>query len=64
MMNDPIRVTREDAEPLLTAQEIIALDKARNDRRIQWVFMGLIGFVVVGFLTPVFVWLTRLALGG
>lgn len=61
-MNDPIPISKE--EPLLTTEEIIALDKARNQRGMQWVMLGLIVFVFVGLLTPLFVWLTRLALGG
>lgn len=62
MMNEPIPIQR--TEPLVSVEETIALDKAANDRRIQWAFLGILAFVVVGFLTPLFVWLTRLALGG
>lgn len=61
-MNDPIPISRD--EPMLTTEEVLSIEKARNDRRIQWAFLGILGFVVVGFLTPLFVWLTRLALGG
>lgn len=63
-MNDPIPISREEAEPALSTQDILDIDKARHDRRIQWTFLGFLGFVAVGFLTPLFVWLTRLALGG
>jgi hypothetical protein len=61
-MNEPIPISK--SEDLITTDEIIELDRARHQRNIQWVFLGLIAFVVVGFLTPLFVWLTRLALGG
>lgn len=63
-MNDPIPISREEPEPMLTTQEILDLDKARHDRRLQWAFLVFAGFVMVGFLTPLFVWLTRLAMGG
>jgi hypothetical protein len=62
MMEEPIPIKR--TEPLITAEETIALDKARTDRHIQWVFLGLVVVVVVGLLIPLSVWLTRLALGG
>ncbi len=61
-MNEPIPIQR--TEPLITAEETIALDTARHNRHIQWVFVGFLAFVAVGLLTPLFVWLTRLALGG
>jgi len=62
MMEEPIPIKR--TEPLITADESIALDKARNDRHIQWAVMTLFGLVVLGLLIPLSVWLTRLALGG
>jgi hypothetical protein len=62
IMEEPIPIKRP--EPLITPEEAISLDKARNDRRLQWATLGILAFIVVGFLTPLFVWLTRLALGG
>lgn len=55
-MNDPIPITKGDST--------LEADRARYQRRAGWAMFGLLAFVVVGFLTPLFVWLTRLALGG
>lgn len=64
-MNDPIPISKEKPEkPTLTTEDYLALSKAKHLQRQQWAFLGLVGFIVVGFLTPLFVWLTRLALGG
>ena len=54
----------DDDETLLTTEEIIALDKARNDRRIQWAFLTIVGVGALALIIPMGVWLTRLALGG
>lgn len=61
-MEEPIPIKK--TEPLITEEEAMTLDKARHERQVQWVFLGLVSIVVIGFLIPLSVWLTRLALGG
>lgn len=61
MMNEPIPIKKE--EPLLSIEETMALDKARNDRRIQWVFLALMSAVILSFVIPLGVFLTRIASG-
>jgi hypothetical protein len=61
-MNEPVPIHRD--VPLLTLEEQITLDRARNARRMGWVFAGLIVLIVAAFLIPLSVFLTRLALGG
>jgi len=56
-------VVRTEPEPLLSMEERIALDKARNDRRIQWAFMTVLGLAALALIIPMGVWLTRMALG-
>lgn len=61
-MNDsPIPIKRD--EPLLSNAERKELDKARNQRTIQWVFLGLISVIVLSLFVPLGVFLTRLAMG-
>jgi hypothetical protein len=62
-MNDPIPINKSGDEQVST-EELLQLDAARHSQRIQWVFLGLLAFIAVGLLTPLFVWLVRLALGG
>jgi hypothetical protein len=64
-MNDPIPISKEgsDENPLLTAEEIIALDTARHNRRVQWAFLTVLGIAALALIIPMGVWLTRLALG-
>ena len=63
-MSEPILpVSRSSDEPLLSTEEIIALEKARNDRRIQWAFMTVVAIAALSLIIPMGVWLTRLALG-
>ena len=55
----------DDLKTLLSVRgRTIALDKARNDRRIQWAFMTVVGVGALALIIPMGVWLTRLALGG
>lgn len=61
-MNEPIPISRD--EPLLSTSDQIALDRARDARRIGWVIIGLVGLVVLAFVVPLSVLLIRLALGG
>jgi len=61
-MNDPIPINKSSGEPL-TTEEYLELDAARHAHRMQWVFLGWITFIGVGLLTPLLVWLTKLALG-
>lgn len=61
-MNEPIPIKRD--EPLLTVEETIALDKARNERRVQWVFLTVLSLAALSLIIPMGVWLTRIALGG
>ena len=65
-MNDPIPISKEgsDENPLLTAEEIIALDKARVSRRISVGLFALFAIAALALIIPMGVWLTRLALGG
>lgn len=64
MMTDhPISIIRE-TPPLLSEEERRLLDKQKHEHRIQWVFLGFVGVVVLTFLVPLAVWLTRLAAGG
>lgn len=64
-VNDPIQIHRTgpEPEPLLTTQEIIELDKARFQRYTQAGFLIFLGIVSLALLTPLVVWLTRLAGG-
>jgi len=62
-MNEPVPIRREE-EPLLSVEETIALDSARNQRRIQWVFLTVLSLAALSLIIPMGVWLTRLALGG
>jgi len=66
-MTDPFKdalpVQRAESESLLSTEEIIALEKARNDRRIQWAFMTVVAIAALSLIIPMGVWLTRLALG-
>jgi hypothetical protein len=66
-MSDPFKdalpVQRAESESLLSTEEIIALEKARNDRRIQWAFMTVVAIAALSLIIPMGVWLTRLALG-
>lgn len=62
-MHEPVPIRKND-EPLLTVEESIALDKARNERRIQWAFLTVLGLAALSLIIPMGVWLTRLALGG
>lgn len=55
-MNDPIPISKGDPTP--------DAERVRHQRRLGWAMFGLLAFIVVGFLTPLIVWLTRLALGG
>lgn len=52
-----------ESEPILTIEERIAFDKARNERRIQWAFLTIVGLAALALIIPMGVWLTRLALG-
>jgi len=61
-MNEPIPISRDD--PLISADDYLRLEKAKNERRMGWALMGLFGAVVLAFLIPLTAWLTRLALGG
>lgn len=61
---DALPVQRSEPEPLLTMEERIAFDKARNDRRIQWAFMTVVAIAALSLIIPMGVWLTRMALGG
>jgi hypothetical protein len=64
-MTEPILpVSRSNSEELLTTEEIIALEKARNERRIQWAFMTVLALAALALIIPMGVWLTRMALGG
>lgn len=60
MMNEPIPIQR-DPEPVT---DEFRLRKQAHEHRLQWAFLAVLGVVVLGFLTPLIVWLTRLALGG
>jgi hypothetical protein len=62
-MNDPIPISRE-AEPPLTAADILAVEKQRYQQRIGWTFLLILGIGALALLTPLVVWLTRLAGGG
>ena len=61
-MNEPVP-TGGEGEPLLSIEETIALDNARNQRRIQWVFLTVLALAALALIVPMGVWLTRLALG-
>jgi hypothetical protein len=58
----PIRPPQSDS--IITVEERIALDKARNERRMQWAFMTVLGLAALALIIPMGVWLTRLAMGG
>lgn len=60
MIGEPLAVRKE---PLLSDKERDALDKARHERRMQWALLLILGTVVLGLLSPLVVWLIRLALG-
>jgi hypothetical protein len=64
-VNDPIQIHRTgpEPEPLLTAEEIMALDKARFSRRMSAGFAIFIAIVSLALLTPLVVFLVRLAAG-
>ncbi len=62
-MSDPVHIFGHAEPERLSVEERIALDKARATRRGGYVFLGLITFIIVGFLTPLFIWLSRLAGG-
>jgi len=63
-MNEPIPIYKDNGEkPQLTAAEYAQFAKARHERRVQWVFLGFIGVIVLGFMVPLVAWLTRIALG-
>lgn len=64
-VNDPIQIRRTgpEPEPLLTAEEIMELDKARFQRHTQAGFLIFLGIVALALLTPIVVLLTRLAGG-
>jgi hypothetical protein len=52
------------SDPIPTVEEQIALDNARNQRRIQWIFLTVLSLAALALIIPMGVWLTRLALGG
>jgi len=52
-----------DSDPIITVEERMALDTARNQRRIQWAFLTVLGLAALALIIPMGVWLTRLALG-
>lgn len=66
-MNDPVRIFggQEPApvEPLLTFEEIQALDKARFQRRTQGGFLIFLGVLVLALVSPLVIWLARIAGG-
>lgn len=67
-MKKPIYIFGENMDEHVQNDEVSIDDylkwqKAREQRIIGRVFMGLVAFTVVGFLTPLFVFLTRLAGG-
>lgn len=51
----------EDVDP--STKELLAMERLRHEQRVQWVFLGLVVMVVLGFLTPLVLWLSRIALG-
>ena len=52
------------SEPTPTVEERIALEKARNERRMQWAFMTVLGLAALALIIPMGIWLSRIALGG
>jgi hypothetical protein len=69
LMNGPIPISREvpmqmpsDMEAVIRAQ--MEADDKRHTRRMQGFFFGFVGLVFLGLLTPLVIWLSRLALGG
>lgn len=58
-MNEPIPIQR-DTEPV---SEEVLLRKQKHEAHIQWAFLTFLGVIVLGFMVPLVVWLTRLALG-
>lgn len=63
-MNDPIPIRRDGDDAELSADEYLRFLKERHDRRVQWTALAFVLVVIAGFLTPLVVFLTRLALGG
>jgi hypothetical protein len=63
-MNDPIPISKEPSPaPALTADDVIKVENARHVRRMRTGLLWFLGVLVLGFLAPLFVFLTRLALG-
>lgn len=57
-------IGRVDEEPEFTADEFLRFQKQRHEQRVQWVFLTIIGVMVLGLFVPLVLWLSRLALGG
>jgi hypothetical protein len=47
-----------------TAEEFMAFAKQRHEQRLQWGFLVILGLAVLGLLTPLVLWLSRIVLGG
>lgn len=63
-VNKPVRIHEHLEPPSMTADEMIKYQTARHQRRIQTGFLLFLGVVALGFLTPLIVFLTRIAAGG
>lgn len=61
MMNDPIPISRE---PQMSAEEVKELQKQKFAQRFAAGVLVVVGLVVLAFVVPLGVFLTRLALGG
>lgn len=44
--------------------DALSLRKQRHTERMQWAMLAFMGAIVGGFLSPLIIWLVRLALGG
>lgn len=60
----PIPIIGHKKEQEVTAEEWLAYRKQQHEHAMQWGFLTILGLVVLGFLTPLILWLSRTALGG
>lgn len=61
-MTDPIPIHKD--RPQMTAEEYMKVAAQKHQQRLQWVFMAVLAVVVLAFVVPLGVFLTRLASGG